>query len=323
MRDVALCALAKALTMPLDKEVKAHLIRQFRRIVTEDQIDLLSGFLDDDYLGDDAAQALVSIGSEMANEALLSALEGATSEQNILNLVNALTQSNYKKAEPKLLSLLEKNPEGNLQKVILNALATVGTRESLKVMRNAAAKSNYSYGKNNAVSSYVALLGRLNGTDAKLVRKEAHKLLSIASKQENQGLKSAASMLLLFQGEKEAKALLKSALKAGNIAYLSSLLNAYPFEKDTKSRDLILKQLASSKTPAVQVALINWLTRHDEQKVIPLLTQLVNSSDVTVQETAALSLAKMGGSESLTVLAELLKSNSKERISRKARTRCL
>ncbi len=313
-RAVAAATFARALKEPCDKEVKAHLIRQLRKIATNEQIGTLSAFLQDDYLGDDAAQALVSIGSEGANEALLGALEEATGEQARLNLVNALAQSNYQKAEPVLLNLLNSNPAEPLQRVLLHALANVGTKESLKVLRDAAARSGYTYTKENAVASYIALLSRLNESDAEQVRKEANKLVMIASKQGNQGLRSAAAMLLLQQGNKKATALLKDALSDGNVVYLSSLLNAYPYENEKKAKALLLKKLASSKSPGVQTTLIYWLARHEGTSALPLLSRFLHSSDNGVQQAAALSLAGMGGDEALIALAGLLKSDDKENV---------
>jgi len=63
-RAVAANAFEKALKQPLDKEVKAFVIRQLRTIATDDNVDVLSGFLTDVHLSGPASQALVSIGTE-------------------------------------------------------------------------------------------------------------------------------------------------------------------------------------------------------------------------------------------------------------------
>ncbi len=75
-----------------------------------------------------------------------------------------------------LLNLLNSNPAEPLQRYSCMHWPNVGTKESLKVLRDAAARSGYTCTKENAVASYIALLSRLNESDAEQVRKEANKL---------------------------------------------------------------------------------------------------------------------------------------------------
>lgn len=87
-----------------------------------------------------------------------------------------------------------------MEKVILNALANVGSEDALEPLREAAAKAGFAYNKNSATASYIKLLDRLNnGNPPKLVEKEAKKLLSTASRQNDTGLRSAAMQLILAQ----------------------------------------------------------------------------------------------------------------------------
>jgi hypothetical protein len=313
-RDVAANAFEKALKQPLDKEVKAFVIRQLRTIATDDNVDVLSGFLNDVYLSDPASQALVSIGTEKANAALLNGIKNTDSDPILLILANAIGQTHYAAAEPELLNLLSRSTSERSQKVFLNALAHIGTKESLNALRDAAEKANYAYSKNNATASYLTLLNRLNTTDPKLVNKEAKKLLSVASKQQKQDLKIAASGMLLAQPATKKEALLKDALRDGNIAYLSGILNGYPFEKDKKSVSLIQKELSANQSPQVQTVLIYWLANHDVEGAAPLIARHIHATDEMVQKAAVRSLAKVGGDESLLALTSLLKSNNEETV---------
>ncbi len=68
-----------------------------------------------------------------------------------------------------------------MEKVILNALGNVGSKEAIEPLREAAAKAGFAYKKNSATASYIKLLGRLNNGNPKLVEKEAKKLLHLAS----------------------------------------------------------------------------------------------------------------------------------------------
>jgi len=313
-RNVAADAFGKALKQQYHKEVKAFVIRQLRTIATDKDVEVLSGFLTDEQLSSPASLALVSIGTEKACAALLNALKTTNVEAIQLNLVNALAQTHYAKAEAEMLNLLSKTNSEKIQKDLLNALAQVGTKESLNALRNKAATLQYAYDKTDATASYIALLNRLNATDAKLVQKEATNLLKFASKHNKQDLKVAAVRLLLAQPNAKKDALLKNALADGNIAYISGVLNSYSFEKDAKSVALIQKTIASTKQPGVQTALIYWLAKHQVEGSGLLVAKQINSSNKMVQKAAVESLAILGGEKSLTTLAALLKSNNEEEI---------
>ncbi len=313
-RKVAAGAFQKALGKPLDKDVKAFVIRQLRTIGTDDNVDGLSAFLTDDYLSAPTAQALASIGTEKAGNALLAALKETNSDGIRLNLINAIGQTGLTQAEPTLLGLLNGNPSEAIQKVLLNTLGNIGTQESLKALSSAAEKTGYAYQKDNATASYIALLGKLNNTAPKSVKKEAEKLLATAGKQNKQDIKIAAAKLLLAQPSVKKEDILKSAIKDGDLTYLSGLLNLYPFENDKKSAELIQKELVSSKSPQVQTALSYWSANHNKNASIPQIAKLINSSDKMVQKAGALSLAKFGGDESLIALASLLKSDNEETV---------
>ena len=313
-RAEAANAFEKALDQALDKEVKAFVIRQLRKIGSDANVDVLSGFLADPDLSDDASLALVSIGTDKAAEALLQALTDAGSDQIRLNLVNALGQTSYRQAEPFLLGMLSNNISETMEKAVLNALSNTGTKISVNALRKAAEESNYAYRKNSAVASYLSLLNRLNNTESRLVAKEAKRMISAASKQQKPDLRLAATRLLLENSSSNKGKLLKDAIKAGDITFLTGLLNAYPFQDDRKSTALVMKELESNRSPEVQTALIYWAAKNNLPKALPLITRHINSSDGMVKKAVLLSLAKMGGEKALITLAGQLNSNDAETV---------
>lgn len=299
----------KALARPLDKEIKAFIIRHLRTIATDENVEVLAPLLNDKYLSSTAATALVSIGTANAHQALLSALQASSSDVIRQNLANALGQTNYSPAEPVLLGLLKQNPSVEMRQVLLNALANTGTKESIKPLGEAARQTGYAYQKENATASYITLLDRLNPAEPKLVGKEAKRLLSTATKQDQQDLKIVATKLMLAQPSAKTNNILKDVIKDGNIAYLTGVLNAYPFQKDAKAVELVMKQLASSKSPEVQTALLYWLANNQIGDTRALAAPLTTSSNDMVQKAASVALAKEGGNEALIALAAMLKSN--------------
>lgn len=313
-RTVAANAYEKALGQSLDKEIKAYIIRQLRTVGSDDNVDVLSGFLTNDYLSGTAAAALVSIGTENAGNALLDKLNASNTEEINLHLVNALGQINFSKAEPALLNMLSNNPSDTMERVLLGALAQLGGKQSIKPLRNAADKVDLAYHKSNAVGSYIDLLARLGSSETKTVKKEANRILSKAKKQNKNELKIAATKVLLEQPNANASKILKGVIKDGNIKYITNVLHAYPFENDKKSVEVIQKAVSSNKSQGVQTSLIYWLGNTKSTGTASLITPYLNSNNKMVLKAATQSLSHIGGEDALIALAGLLKSGDQETV---------
>jgi len=314
-RALAANAFGKALNQSLDNEVKAFVIRQLGQIGTDNNVETLSAFLKDSHLSAPAVQALASIGSEKANQAIVAALSGNAPDAVKFNIVNALTQTGYSQAEPALLSTLSQNPSAELSNALLTALGSLGSRNALIPLKNAAQKVNYSYQlNNNATASYLSLLKRLTHTDVKLVEKEANGLLNFAIKQNRSDLKVAAAGLLLAIPSTDKNKLLNSALKDGDIAYLARLLNAYPFNNDRKAVERIMKELSPKASAEKQTAIIYWLGDKNVANAANLLAKYAAPGNKMVQNAAISSLAKIGNEQAMLVLAGLLKSQDDETV---------
>lgn len=328
-------AFDKALNKPNDKEIQAFVIRQLRTIAADENIPTLSEFLNNPYLCDPAAQALVSIGTEKSGAALLEALKSSVgfqhliqalspssqasqvdtyNEQILSSLINALGEAAYSPAEPFLLEMLKANPEDSIKKVLYAALGNVGTQKSLSVLKKAAEETQFAYSKDNPGSAYMALLKRLNDSDPKLVKKAAEKLLAFGKEADRQDIRVAAARLLLSQPSVKKENILKDAIKDGNLSYLTAILNSYPFQKDKKSTELVLKTLSTATSPDAQTALSYWSAANQIEASVPEIAKLTDSANPVVQKAATLSLAKLGGEKSLVALAALLQSDNAETV---------
>ncbi|MDI9603992.1 MAG: DUF1080 domain-containing protein [Bacteroidota bacterium] len=313
-REMTANAFEKALKQPLDKEVKAFVVRHLRTIATDSNVEMLASLLGDDYLLPSAATALASINSDKANEALLNALKNSQSERLSMHVVNALGQTDYPKVESTLLELLQQNPSGEMQQVLLNALAQAGTKESVKAMRAAATEADFSYQKNNATASYLTLLNQLSASEPKLVDKEAKKLFTAAKKRNLQDIKVAATKLQLSLPNAKTEKILQDAIKDGNLTYLNGVLNAFPFHDDKKAVALVEKQFISAKSPDLQATLLHWLSNHEVGNILTLAVPLTTSSNPMVQKAAAKALVRHGGDDALIALAAMLKSDNDETV---------
>ncbi|QRX63408.1 DUF1080 domain-containing protein [Dysgonomonadaceae bacterium zrk40] len=314
-RKIAAVAIGKALGRPLHNEVKATLIRNLRTIAGDDEVPLLKGFLSDLHLSSAASMALISIGSEKACDALLQGVGSSGSEEIRLQLINALAQTGYHKAEKTLLDLLRFKPTGEMEKALLNALAHTGGKASLKPLKRAAEATGFTHHKGHATASYLTLLERLSSEEPGLVRREATRLLSHARKNEKSDLMVVAARLLAGQSSLRKASLLQDALNSGEISYLTPLLNSISFTDDNRSMQLITKELATTQSPEVQTALIYWVAENNRKELLPVIIRLSASSNEMVQKAALQSLTRMGGNEALIALASLLKSSDSETVS--------
>ena len=313
-RSIAADTYEKALGLTLDKGIKAFLIRQLEVIGSDENIDILSQFLSDNRLSGPSSQALIALHSENANKALLAALSEAASDDIKIYLVNAIGQTDYAKAEPVLLGLLENNPPVGLTNVLLKALGNVGTQTSLEPLKMAAEKANYSYQKNDATSAYIRVLKNVAGMNPSYVQKSANDLLSQATKLNKPNLQVAATEILMSLPKTNKIQLLKNALKSGNIIYITNTLNAYTFQSDKKATKLILRKLQEPSSD-LQTAILYWLGNQNAKHVVPKISKYLYSTDKTVQTAAVRSLSKIGGREALTALVQMLKSNDPNIIS--------
>ncbi|MDD4247472.1 MAG: HEAT repeat domain-containing protein, partial [Dysgonamonadaceae bacterium] len=303
----------KALGLQLDNEIKAFVIRQLELIGGEQNIDVLSSLLNDERLVGPASQALVSMHSTKANETLVNALKQAKNEEMQVQLVNAIAQTVSKNVEELLLDLLKEARTPDLKKAIYKALSKLGTKASLKQMKEAAANEKFAYGKENVTASYLDFLHTLNSLDAKTAQKEANDLLKTASKQNQPDLQIAAmEMLMRMPAENKIK-LVEYALKDGNPSLVASTLRMYPDKLDEKGYTMLIKNLNAS-APETQVPIVYWLGNQQMTQAIPEIAKFTTSDNSLLKAAAIRSLAKIGNEEAMLQLVGLLKSDNEESI---------
>lgn len=144
VRNVTAKTFEKALARPLDKEVKAFLIRQLRTIGTDDNVEALSAFLTDEYLSDPAAQALVSIGTENASNALQAAPATASYLSQLDRLNGTASKPSRKEAE-KLLATGKKLDEQHIRIAATKVLLEEPSVKKEDILKNAIKDGNITY----------------------------------------------------------------------------------------------------------------------------------------------------------------------------------
>ncbi len=311
LRQSTAKAYIKALGVTSEPGTKAFIIRQLERIGQEETIAPLAAYLNDERLADPAAQALAAIGNPKSDAALLTALQNARTQSVRVTLVNAIGQAGYEAAEPTLLTMLKEASSPQLKGALLTAIGKTGSKSALKVLRKHAEDTDLEYDKVGATKAYTALLHRLaQQGEAKIVKKEAERLLSKATQLNRQELRINALEILMSLPGADKTRLLKQALTDDHLDYVTKALTFYS-NKGGSNNQLIIDQLSTSN-PVAQTAIIYWLGNQQLEAGIPAVVDALSSNHESVQKAAISSAEKLSSPKIRVGLIQLLQSNDGE-----------
>lgn len=296
----ALAALEKA----TDKNNKGYIIQMLQNAGKDDAVPALAGYLADSYLSEKAARALGRIGSEAAGAALLASLANADAQTSVTT-INALGFMRYAPAEQTLIQRLATADERN-KRVILFALAEIAGSASESALRKEAARAGYVYEPTNAADAYLAYGNRLreNG-NTRLATKVANQVYKQA-KQPSQVHNRVAALDLLagLKGASQVKNLVKGARDKDLLVRQASQRLLAPYLTPAIASTLLSG--INRQEPQVQADLLGFLSANGVQAVVPVATQLLQSSHAGVRQQAVKSLFALGGSSALPTLVGLL-----------------
>jgi HEAT repeat protein len=300
-RKMSVNAYAKALAKLSDKQNKSFIISQLELVGKDDAITSLQPYLVDAQLADPAARALVKINSPAAKAALLSGLAKANGPAK-LSVVEALGDSRDKAAAKALAALT--TGDDNLAKMSLYALANIADSSSEAVLAAAAEKSGYKYDNTNAVAAYVLYAERLmqNGNKVE-ANKIAKKILEKVKANDQVHIRTAALKLVSDFSKAQNDEYLFAAMNDKQFQYRAAALKLALPNLTPVTADQWTKQIAKVD-PATQVAIINMLGDSKIKSVLPAITTLFKSNDITVRSAAISAAGKIGQEQ---VLGNLLK----------------
>lgn len=307
-------AYVKALDMVVDREIKAFIIRQLEIIGSDEAVDKLSSYLDNESLSGPAARALSSINTSASQKALLNGLSSEKNKKSKQDLILAVARLKITDSENILRRMLNANSE-DMQETVLYALSQVGTKASLPDLAAAAKGDSYTLKKNSATEAYIALIKRILGqSDVKDAEKAAKALMKDAGKAGQVQTRIAVLEILMMAKPADASKLLQKALKDSNDVYRFAALTFASDYADSDMYNELIKSLKKSK-PEVQADILNWLNQECEDRdklqiIAPLANQVVIDfliwGSPEAKTSAAGILSKAGNAEGITALAFLL-----------------
>ncbi len=313
LRKMAAEAYGEALGKVADKENQAFLIFQLQQVGKDESVAVLAPYLSDPKLSGPAARALAKIGTSSAGQALAQALINASGGTQ-LSIVEALGDSKFG-ASASAIEKLATSEDVNLRKVALYALANIGERSSLNVLKNAASKASYGYDEANATSSYLTYLETLAGKGDKVtVQAATSDLLKNTTSTKQIPTRSAALKLLADSQASASVPVLIKATTSPDISYRIAALKIAQKYITPATTALWLKALPTSK-PQSQAEIIEMLGSVEAKTALPTILKNISHKEGVVRAAAIKAAAKMGQESVLGNLLSASKKGTSEDIS--------
>ncbi|MES2827129.1 MAG: DUF1080 domain-containing protein [Bacteroidota bacterium] len=273
-RKMSVKALGKSLNKLTDPQNKSFVISQFELVGKDDAVPLLQNYLEDQFLADPAARALVKINTPLSKAALLKALPKTTGNAQ-LAIIKALGDAKYKAAVP-MINSLAKSGDKNTVKMALYALSYLADPSSEAIFSDLAEQAGYKYEPTNAVGAYLVYAGQLSQADNKKMAGEiGRKILGKTTNADLVGTRTNALNLLVGVNSSNASSYLPEAEKSGSLQYFASAVKlASPF---------LTGENASLWTAKLDLAKIKQADLLPEQRLLRLRATMDNSADVGIK----------------------------------------
>ncbi|MFN8254507.1 MAG: family 16 glycoside hydrolase [Bacteroidales bacterium] len=155
-----------AIKVQPNKDIQAYLINQLNYLAGDEAVDELKTFLGEDFLCEHVVALYLAVRSEKAEQELLKALPLANGKNQIV-IVKALGEMKSKQALPEITKLWGSN-NFEVQRTVIDAIASIGDPRSDSLLRAAAFKTNFEYEITNAAVTYIKFADNL-GANKELV----------------------------------------------------------------------------------------------------------------------------------------------------------
>jgi len=304
-------AVIKALDAEADKEVKAFLVRQLQRCGKKESVRSLKKYLSDPILSEPSVQALLAIGSQEAETALMRSLNSVP-QKNKASVIKALGELRSQRAVRKILKF-SSTRDSELRNVTLFALANIGDPQAEDVLDKFSITAG-PYERAQAPSLYLLYARRLaeQGKKQSCVTICRELIQSHMSPQENHIACAALAMLVDVLEEKSFEDLLV-ALDSPSKEFRMKALELSDRLQGPDATARWIERLENSPQE-VRAEIIEMLGKRGDTSVLPLvLTELKNEASI-VRLAAIPAAVSLGDHSVLEKLWPMLQSDLKEEI---------
>jgi HEAT repeat protein len=216
--------LLKAIQGSSNKDVQAFYLTQLYFVATDQSVATLGQFLTDEKLCDATVKVLLAVGTPSAGDAMLKKLEGSQGIA-VLALAKAVGEMKIEAANPILIKKMV-GADARLQRVILEGVAQIASKESFAFLTDKAAKAKYIYEPTGIVSSLVTYAGRLGAKgDLSLCDKTITTVMTNCKEKSQLQYRAAALSIKAKYWGTEAVPLLLKEFDNADKAYRASVMN--------------------------------------------------------------------------------------------------
>lgn len=277
-----------------DNPNRAFILSQLQLCATAEDAPVFIKYLNDKYLSNFALRCLISVPG--TDEAIVSLMKEGQVSKSALAYAAYCKKLKSETVEKILQSWLP-GADDTTAAAVLNALSVCGSASSVKVMKAAAQKVNFTTDMTGATDAYLQLLNHLTADNAKVVDKAAKDLM----KNDKAYIRGAGLQLLLkVEGEK-ANPYILSALKETNKQYRNAALDYASQYSGANIYDLVTAKLPSFSSEA-QTDVINWLGAHHVASQMDAIVKAMSSSDNNLAVAAIQAAGLIGGTQALNAL---------------------
>ncbi len=308
--------LLAALESQTSAEVKTYLLNQLNLVGSDQTVNSIRKYLENEELTEPVAQTLVAIGSENAAVALFENFP-KVSEEGKITLTKALGELRY---EPALraISVAAESENINLRKVALGALANLGNPESYKLLQKAAQDVDYKYEPTHAAEAFLNYASRLaEKGETKLSQKALKAIMKANQTDDKLHNNTAALSVYAKHFGYDAMPMLLKAVDSNNKEFRYAALNiAEKVGGVAATRQWVNK--AGTVSGEKKAEIIDMLSRRGDKLAAGFVTGNLNDADPVVREDAIEALTRLQGKEAVPVLLNHLEKGTDLDVSKKA-----
>ena len=313
--------LLKALQGASDKDVQSFYLTQLYFVATEQSVGPLSQYLPDEKLVDATVKVLLATGTPSAGDAMLKVLDGA---QGIpaLALAKALGQMKFEAANPALIKK-SGTSDTKLQRVVLDAIAQIASKESFAVLAALASKAKYLYEPTGTVPSLIAYAGRLGEKgDLALCEKTLAVLMTNCGDVKQLQYRSAALAIKTKYWGMESLPLLLKEFENADKAYRAGVMNLAATMTDVSATRQWLTK-AKSVTGEKRAEIVEMLGRQGSQSLLTTFESFLSDASAEVRGAGIDAIANIRSDQAVKVIENHLVKGQDAAAAAKALSRLL
>ncbi len=302
-RELYISGLIKALDLSLPVNQKVFIINQMQISGGSESVSVLESYIDDPDLYEPAIQALTSIGSKSAGEALLKALPTAKGKQKVA-IIQALGMMRYEPAGEEILALLNDSND-TVRKLSGFALSNMDYDPANLSLRSMAEKDHHYVPKlitlvqdSLPAASLPYYVESLKSSDLEL-RLSALKGLEVFG--DDTTLDGLVLFLLQSENEKEQK----SAIRA-----IASITNRSTSKYE---QIFLIKEYYNKATVDEKMLLFNIFKVVGGDALMNITVQEMQSTDEQIHEAAFRTLTEWPDNRALSILIDIGSNDQEKR----------